>query len=97
MRLVTGVGTSWFCLAEYGIIVYSKTMYAIKARFNGAVIIPTETIPVKGPYEAIVTFTSPSEPAKTIDDLDEFFGCFKEHSPWNGDSAEIIRKIRDEW
>jgi hypothetical protein len=76
-------------------------MYAIKARFNGAVIIPTEPVPVTGPYEAIVTFTKPVEPVKTtndrVDDLDEFFGCFREQSPWNGDSVEIIRKIRDEW
>jgi hypothetical protein len=72
-------------------------MYAIKARFNGAVIIPTETLPVKGPCDAIVTFINPPEPAKTIDDLDEFFGRFREHSPWNGDSVEIVRKMRDEW
>jgi hypothetical protein len=77
-------------------------MYAIKARFDGAAIIPTEKIPVTGPYEVIVTFTRPAEPAKkTIDDLDEFYGCFREQSPWNNgkaaDSVEIIRKMRDEW
>jgi hypothetical protein len=75
-------------------------MYAIKARFNGVAIIPTEEIPVAGPYEAIVTFTRPAEsvePAKTVNDLAEFYGCFRECSPWNGDSVELIRKIRDEW
>jgi hypothetical protein len=75
-------------------------MYAIKARFDGAAIIPTEEIPVIGPYEAIVTFTRPTErvkPAKTVDDLAEFHGCFRGRSPWNGNSVEIIRNIRDEW
>jgi hypothetical protein len=72
-------------------------MCSIKAEFDGDVIIPTETIPVKEPYEAIVAFTSPPEPVKAVDDLDEFFGCFREHSPWDGDSVEIIRKMRDEW
>jgi hypothetical protein len=72
-------------------------MYAIKARFNGVAIIPTEAIPVAGPYEAIVTFTRPAEPAPPPDDLDEFFGCFRNQSPWTGDSVEIIRKTRDEW
>jgi hypothetical protein len=79
-------------------------MYAIKARFDGVAIIPQEEIPVTGPYEAIVTFTEPAEreesakrPQKSIDDLAEFFGCFQENSPWEGDSVEIIRKIRDEW
>ncbi|MDR1179305.1 MAG: hypothetical protein LBK44_02265 [Spirochaetales bacterium] len=72
-------------------------MYAIKARFDGAAIIPTEEIPVAGPYEAIVTFTRPAEPVKTVNDLAEFYGCFRENSPWNGDSVEIIRKTRDEW
>jgi hypothetical protein len=76
-------------------------MYAIKAQFNGTAIIPTETIPVKGPYEAIVTFTKPSEPAKPVDDLAEFFGYFRGQEPWNngcvGDSVKIIRKMRDEW
>jgi hypothetical protein len=75
-------------------------MYAIKARFDGAAIIPSEEIPVAGPYEAIVTFTRPVEsvaPAKIVDDLAKFYGCFRENSPWNGDSVEIIRKMRDEW
>jgi hypothetical protein len=77
-------------------------MYAIKARFDGVAIIPQEEIPVTGPYEAIVTFTTPAESAKpakksTNDLLDEFYGCFRENSPWEGDSVEIIRKIRDEW
>jgi hypothetical protein len=81
-------------------------MYAIKARFDGSVIIPTEDIPVTGPYEAIITFTRPMEnvtPAETVDDcsaygnLAKFHGCFRENSPWNGDSVEIIRKMRDEW
>jgi hypothetical protein len=76
-------------------------MYAIKARFDGTDIIPQEEIPVTGPYEAIVTFTKPAEreePAKkTVNDLAEFYGCFRENSPWEGDSVEIIRKIRDEW
>jgi hypothetical protein len=72
-------------------------MYAIKARFDGAAIIPTEAIPINGPYEAIVTFTRPAEPVKTGDDLDEFFGCFREQSPWDGDGVEIIRNMRDEW
>jgi hypothetical protein len=72
-------------------------VYAIKARFNGAVIIPTEAVPVTGHYETIVTFIRPADPAETPDDLDEFFGCFREQSPWNGDSVETIRKIRDEW
>jgi hypothetical protein len=75
-------------------------MYAIKARFDGASIIPAEEIPVTGPYEAIVTFIRPVErakPAKTVDDLAEFYGCFRDQSPWNGDSVEIIRNIRDEW
>jgi hypothetical protein len=72
-------------------------MYAIKARFDGAAIVPTEKIPVTGPYEAIVTFTRPTESAKTIDDLDKFYGCFREQSPWNGDSVQIIRNMRDEW
>lgn len=72
-------------------------MHAIKARFNGVAIIPTEAIPVTGPYEAIVTFTRPAEQAKTPDDLDEFFGCFRKQSPWTGDSVETIRKLRDEW
>jgi hypothetical protein len=81
-------------------------MYAIKARFDGATIIPTEDIPVSGPYEAIVTFTRPAEgvePEKAVDncsacgDLAEFYGCFRENSPWQGDSVEIIRKMRDEW
>jgi hypothetical protein len=39
-------------------------MYAIKARFDGTAIIPTERIPVTGPYEAIVTFTRPVEGAQ---------------------------------
>jgi hypothetical protein len=79
-------------------------MYAIKAEFDGTKITPKEPVPVTGPYEAIVTFTKPvesEEPAKrtkkSIDDLAEFFGCFRENSPWEGDSVEIIRKIRDEW
>jgi hypothetical protein len=75
-------------------------MYAIKARFDGTAIIPAEEIPVTGPYEAIVTFTEPAEPAKpkiTVDDLAEFHGCFRENSPWVGDSVELVRKMRDEW
>jgi hypothetical protein len=79
-------------------------MYAIKARFDGTAIIPVEEIPVTGPYEAIVTFTEPAEskePAKpvkkSLDYLDEFYGCFRENSPWEGDSVELIRKMRDEW
>jgi hypothetical protein len=79
-------------------------MYAIKARFDGAAIIPSEPVPVTGPYEAIVTFTKPAESVepvrrakKPLDYLDEFYGCFRENSPWEGDSVEIIRKIRDEW
>jgi hypothetical protein len=78
-------------------------MYAIKARFDGTAIIPAEEIPVTGPYEAIVTFTEPAESAepakqakKSIDDLAEFFGCFRENSPWEGDGVELIRKMRDE-
>jgi hypothetical protein len=39
----------------------------------------------------------PAEPVKTVDDLDEFFGCFREQSPWNDDGVAIIRKMRDEW
>jgi hypothetical protein len=72
-------------------------MYAIHAHFNGAVIVPTEEIPVNEPYEAIVTFTRPAEPAEPLDDLDEFFGCFREQSPWNGGGVEIIRETRDGW
>jgi hypothetical protein len=76
-------------------------MYAIKARFDGTAIIPAEEIPVTGPYEAIVTFTKPAEseePAKkTVDDLAQFFGCFRENSPWEGSGVELIRKMRDEW
>ena len=72
-------------------------MYAIKARVNGAAIVPLEAIPVTAPYEAIITFTKPAEPAKAPDDLDEFFGCFKGQSPWKSDSVESIRKLRDEW
>jgi hypothetical protein len=76
-------------------------MYAIKARFDGAAIIPAEEIPVTGPYEAIVTFTQPVEdekPAKkTVNDLAEYFGCFRENSPWEGDGVEVVRKMRDEW
>jgi hypothetical protein len=75
-------------------------MYAIKARFDGTAIIPAEEIPVTGPYEAIVTFTEPAEstePATTVDDLAEFFGCFRENSPWEGDGVELVRKMRDEW
>jgi hypothetical protein len=72
-------------------------MYAIKAHFDGAAIIPVEKIPVTGPYEAIITFTRPAESAKTVDDLDKFYGCFREQSPWDGDSVQIIRKMRDEW
>ncbi|MDR1128451.1 MAG: hypothetical protein LBL20_03985 [Treponema sp.] len=79
-------------------------MYAIKAEFDGTKITPKEPVPVTGPYEAIVTFTKPAEreePAKrakkSLDYLDEFYGCFRENSPWEGGSVEIIRKIRDEW
>jgi hypothetical protein len=76
-------------------------MYAIKARFDGVAVIPTEAIPVKEPYEVIITFTRPAESAepvkKAIDSLDKFYGCFRENSPWEGDSVEIIRNIRDEW
>jgi hypothetical protein len=76
-------------------------MYAIKARFDGTAIIPAEEIPVTGPYEAIVTFTKPAESAKpakkSIEDLAEFFGCFRENSPWEGDGVELVRKMRDEW
>jgi hypothetical protein len=78
-------------------------MYAIKARFDGTAIIPAEEIPVTGPYEAIVTFTEPAEgakhakPKKSLDYLDEFYGCFRENSPWEGDSVELVRKMRDEW
>jgi hypothetical protein len=72
-------------------------MYAIKARFDGIAIIPTEAIPVTGPHEVIVTFTEPVESVNTIDDLDEFFGCFQEQSPWEGNSVDLIRKMRDEW
>jgi hypothetical protein len=69
-------------------------MYTIKARFDGIAIIPTGAIPVTGPYEAIVTFTKPVESANAID---EFFGCFREQSPWDGDGIDLIRKMRDEW
>jgi hypothetical protein len=76
-------------------------MYAIKARFDGTAIIPAEEIPVTGPYEAIVTFTEPAESAKpkmsTHDLLAKFHGCFRENSPWEGDSVELVRKMRDEW
>jgi hypothetical protein len=80
-------------------------MYAIKAEYDGTTITPKEPVPVTGPYEAIVTFTRPvenEEPAKrakkSINDLlDEFYGCFRENSPWEGDGVELIRKMRDEW
>jgi hypothetical protein len=79
-------------------------MYAIKAEFDGTKITPKEPVPVNEPYETIITFTRPAErvaPAKTVDDLDEFYGCFRENNPWNtgkaADSVEIIRKMRDEW
>jgi hypothetical protein len=75
-------------------------MYAIKARFDGTAIIPAEEIPVTGPYEAIVTFTEPAEgakPAITVDDLAKYHGCFRKNSPWEGDSVELVRKMRDEW
>jgi hypothetical protein len=34
-------------------------MYAIKAEFDGTKVTLKEPVPVTGPYEAIVTFTSP--------------------------------------
>jgi hypothetical protein len=35
-------------------------MVAIQAEFDGARIMPKEPIPVKGPYEAIITFVRPA-------------------------------------
>jgi hypothetical protein len=29
--------------------------------------------------------------------FDEFYGCLKQSPAFEGDSAEIIRKMRDEW
>ncbi|MDR2630194.1 MAG: hypothetical protein LBC60_04655 [Spirochaetaceae bacterium] len=72
-------------------------MYAIKARFDGKVIIPLEKVPVKGPCDAIVTFTEPPSQGPTVDDLDQFYGRFRENCPWDGDPVEVIRKLRDEW
>ncbi|GHV84345.1 hypothetical protein AGMMS50212_16850 [Spirochaetia bacterium] len=33
----------------------------------------------------------------TPDDIDEFYGCFAGKGIWEGDSVDVIRKIRDEW
>ncbi|MDR0628940.1 MAG: hypothetical protein LBG24_04760 [Treponema sp.] len=68
-------------------------MYSIKAEFDGDVIIPTETIPVKGPYEAIVTFTSPKASSHLKESILDFAGIFD-----NEDVAiieEIIRERRE--
>jgi hypothetical protein len=51
-------------------------MYAIKARFDGAAIIPTEEIPVTGPYEAIVTFTRPTKQSRPKESILDFAGIF---------------------
>jgi hypothetical protein len=34
---------------------------------------------------------------KPQNDFDEFFGVFKGKHIWEGDSVEIIRKMRNEW
>jgi hypothetical protein len=43
------------------------------------------------------TLTIPDDTPPTPNDIDEFYGCFKGKGIWEGDSVELIRKIRDEW
>jgi hypothetical protein len=47
-----------------------------------------------GPAELIIRSLGNTVPK---DDFDEFFGCFKGHELWEGDSVKIVREIRDEW
>jgi hypothetical protein len=68
-------------------------MYAIKARFDGAAIIPTEKIPVAGPYEAIVTFTRPAEQSRPKESILDFAGIFDSEDV--AIMEEIIRERRD--
>jgi hypothetical protein len=68
-------------------------MYAIKARFDGATIIPTEDIPVSGPYEAIVTFTRPAEQSLPKESILDFAGIFDSEDV--AIMEEIIRERRD--
>jgi hypothetical protein len=30
-------------------------------------------------------------------DIDEFYGCFKGKGIWEGESVDLIRKMRNEW
>ena len=43
------------------------------------------------------TFGIDDDTPPTPNDIDEFYGCFKGKGIWEGDSVELIRKIRDEW
>ncbi|MDR1256553.1 MAG: hypothetical protein LBJ86_02265 [Spirochaetaceae bacterium] len=68
-------------------------MYAIKARFDGAAIIPTEEIPVSGPYEMIVTFTKPMEQSRPKESILDFAGIFDSEDV--AIIEEIIRERRE--
>jgi hypothetical protein len=48
---------------------------------------------------AYMTFTAGNVPddTPTPNDIDEFYGCFKGKGVWEGNSVELIRKVRNEW
>jgi Tfp pilus assembly protein PilZ len=39
----------------------------------------------------------PSQTQRKRGNIGKYYGCLKDSHLWEGDSVEIIRKIRDEW